>query len=93
MSDVLPNIKWRLTVHASEEIPDGYGVAYDLWLHDSRVAMPIPLNLIVSGWRALRMWLRFPPWWRVNRRIERARFEAYREGYNDCLRYRRLMDS
>jgi hypothetical protein len=81
-------IAWRVEVPQNEHLPRGYGVAFYRYDADAVVAMPVPLNLIVGGWRALVTWLRFPPWRRYAWRIEHVRRTAYQDGLEDGRRRR-----
>lgn len=79
-------IAWCVDVPPNERLPRGYGIAFYRFECDAVVAMPIPLNLIVGGWRAVAAWLRSPPWRRYAWRLEQAERRGYRAGFDDCRR-------
>jgi hypothetical protein len=80
--DVIPHIRWRIELPEGEIIPPGYGIAYYNAERPGAVIMPLPLNLIVGGWRAFVWWFKCPPWRFVELRGRKWQ-EHYDEGFRD----------
>lgn len=85
-ADVVPRVRWFVRLREGDELPDGYGIAYYEPNTTFAVCMPLPLNVIVGGWRAFIWWLKCPPWrlveWKADntrRRIEEARYAGFHE--------------
>lgn len=80
--DVVPYIPLRIVVREGALIPRGYAVAYWQLERAAAVCMPEFVAPIVGGLRALRHWLRFPPWRSYEWRLKRAQVQGFVRGYD-----------
>ncbi len=73
---------WRSSIDGrGEMIPVGYGIAYYEPGRDRAVIMPMPFNLIVGAWRALRWWATCPPWRFVGMKLVKQTEFAWESGW------------